>query len=590
MYLPQGTRIIPHATTVRILREQIKERLNDNTATANEITKNVGASLFTSEIGGEVTSQFNNVANASTHGYFRNNRTNDNRSARNNIFGREFETAPALNEGRKNDNVLQQSQRQNANSPTMATNVGFNKLRYSLQSGARNFQTNLGIGEQTTFNDSRAKTGDNYRVARNYSGTSYFEGGLSTVNEHGGEIITLPNGKNILPRFTFQNILKDSLGNIQGLNVPEYNRISEEDTKAVKRAKQAAQREQAFREQLKPATENLSKGNNFVKTRAISKNINETFFYAQNLSDRANNVWTKNSDLFKVATVFNPHAENIFNRNKGGVSIKSPQAIFQNYKPQTCTIYNPAGEVNKELPQIFNGITIKSPQEVLQNYKSKTRTIYNPVGEVNKKLSQIFNGITIKSPQEVLQNYKPKTRTIYNPTGEVNKELSQIFNGITISNPQEVFQKIIPKTHTIFNSAGDIKGGAKATLPQHFGGIVNIWEQIQKIPQTLASGGISSIMNVFNSAAGDNSLNQLEESSTFSAMQLGNLPLPQFDAPKIPATSTSNSTSSTTTNSTSSSVSLNFGDVNISNGMDFDNFTHKLLTLFNQSAANSAMA
>ena len=84
------------------------------------------------------------------------------------------------------------------------------------------------------------------QIAHNYDGTSFFNGGFSTVNEHGGEIIQLPTGAIFYPQATAQNILQreiktDRLGNIQNLAVPEYNRITNEDSLVVRRAKYQTQ-------------------------------------------------------------------------------------------------------------------------------------------------------------------------------------------------------------------------------------------------------------------------------------------------------------------------------------------------------------
>ena len=98
----------------------------------------------------------------------------------------------------------------------------------------------------------------------------------------------------------------------------------------------------------------------------------------------------------------------------------------------------------------------------------------------------------------------------------------------------------------------------------------------------------SNILNSVNSFGGNNQLNQLEENNAFNSERLGNLPVPELKLPKSEGSVTNNSTSNSTNNSKSSKVNFNFGDVNISNGMNFDEFAHKLMTLFTQGTSNSA--
>ena len=64
--------------------------------------------------------------------------------------------------------------------------------------------------------------------------------------------------------------------------------------------------------------------------------------------------------------------------------------------------------------------------------------------------------------------------------------------------------------------------------------------------------------------------------------QIGELPVPQF---QIPTQETS--TTNTTNNNNSSNANITFGDVNITNGMDFEEFMNRLRTLFDSAAANS---
>ena len=55
-------------------------------------------------------------------------------------------------------------------------------------------------------------------TGHNAIGTSYWSGGWTEVNEHGGEIIDLPQGSRVYPHATTMKMLKDSMGS--GATVP----------------------------------------------------------------------------------------------------------------------------------------------------------------------------------------------------------------------------------------------------------------------------------------------------------------------------------------------------------------------------------
>ena len=63
------------------------------------------------------------------------------------------------------------------------------------------------------------------------------------------------------------------------------------------------------------------------------------------------------------------------------------------------------------------------------------------------------------------------------------------------------------------------------------------------------------------------------------------LPVPSFNLPE--SNSSNSSTNNSTTNNSNSQATFNFGGVNISSGMDFDEFVHRLRSLFQHSADNS---
>lgn len=468
MYLPTGTQIIPHATTVRILREQIKEKLNDNRrGYANGLAQSGAYGQNVPSIAGTFEPRFAELEQGKTSsaaGF------NNNVLSINNRIDAENETPSALRGVSVNDNgtgFLQQQHRQNSALPA------FNDIQSDLP------------------------------IAHNYTGTSYFKGGLTTVNEHGGEIIALPDGRNILPQYTFQNVFKDSLGNLQGVNIPEYNRITADDSAAVRRAKQDAQYKQLL---AQSAVYNSSiKSNQFKRASNIqTTTANDTLNTVQNTVSSEVKKFDGSPFGFRDRTVFNPNAEPAqprINRNRG-------RGIFG----ILGDIFNPRPRQSR------GGVTI-------------TR-------------GGIFN--------RRIPNWNP---TISTPP--------------TFPTPPQ-------------NTASDI--GRRKNRGGIFGGLFDVYKRPTDWILNAAGG---NTLNTVNSFSGDNQLNQLEELNSFNEGQLGTLPTPEIKFPQATEPSSKNSTSNNTTNTNSSKVSFNFGDVNINNTADFDEFAHRLMTLFTQGTSNS---
>ena len=524
MYLPTGTQIIPHATTVRILREQIKEKLqngnsysfNQQSANAqNSLTSNVGYNQSTSSLG------ISNLQNSFTR--------NIENAGRFNLYSGDKiqnQTSQVLGGVTNGKTVFQQSQRQNSASTFTAFNLAKNSsIAESETQNIRN-KTIQSSGVYVPVQNATAT--DNFSIAHNYSGTSYFSGGLTTVNEHGGEIIALPDGKNILPQYTFQNVFKDSLGNLQGINIPEYNRITADDSTAVRRAKQDAQYKQLL---AQSAVYNSSiKSNQFNRASNV-----QSATANNNVISETNAPVNKISGLpfgFRDRTVFNPNADS---------SHPAP-----NRRP---TIFNSRSKQRSNDPLGFL-------LQLLRQSPVKNNT--------TTRIGNILSGgifgwnPTISTPPTF-------------PTSTSTGKIPKISTPPTFPSPP--------------NTTGEI--GRRKNRGGILGGIFDIFKQRPPLIMNAASTD-SNILNSVNSFGGNNQLNQLEENNAFNSERLGNLPVPELKLPKSEGSVTNNSTSNSTNNSKSSKVNFNFGDVNISNGMNFDEFAHKLMTLFTQGTSNSA--
>lgn len=57
-----------------------------------------------------------------------------------------------------------------------------------------------------------SRAADYLGIGHNAGGTSYWHGGLTEINEHGGEIIDLPSGARVYPHATTMSMLRESIG------------------------------------------------------------------------------------------------------------------------------------------------------------------------------------------------------------------------------------------------------------------------------------------------------------------------------------------------------------------------------------------
>ena len=281
MYLPRGTKIINHPTTVSILRKQIREKLKETGYADNSILQqSQWQTANTNVMANNVRSasaQSNSASDVKTNSIYE--EVGLPQDSLGNLIGINI---PEYNRITAEDSLMvrrakHEAQRnslsvaQNYTGTSFFTGSSYSEKASNVREDALGNIIGLEIPEynriteedsltvkrakqeaqRQSYFERRAKIQrENVKkvaeIPHNYSGTSYFGGGFSTVNEHGGEIISLSNGTTFYPQATTRNILQheirtDRLGNIRGLDVPEYNRISNEDSLVVRRAKYQAQ-------------------------------------------------------------------------------------------------------------------------------------------------------------------------------------------------------------------------------------------------------------------------------------------------------------------------------------------------------------
>lgn len=272
----------------------------------------------------------------------------------------------------------------------------------------------------------------------------------------------------------------DEFGNLNGLNIPEYNKITAEDSLIVKKAKQEAQRAQLLK---------------------VQKNATKT---------SKNAVSAQNSTILNRKSV----------QNVETAKIQSSKARSEKLR----RLY----EARKYLPQ---------PSKVQNStFSSANLQETRKFATQNDKLQRLYEA----------QKYLPQT--------EANRR-----NALPAPSNYNKNDKlaILKEAQKYLPRSGDWSASYQKFQPQ------------------LTTHG------VWNSSS--ESLSPLNLGDTFN-QQLPQLPsLPRIGDVQ---NSRSSETNNSTTNS-NSSVNFNFGGVNISNGLSFDEFSHKLMSLFTQGAANS---
>ncbi len=266
MYLPRGTRIIPHAATVGILRKQLREKFKEQSHEnflQQPEWQSAAAAAMAVELGRRQAGEHETLSVAEE-----NRRVRGERGLGERRIALDKNAAPAIMRYLRNkelfsgvdndEHTFKQSVREKTTAATRQAYAqkAIESVRGETERSARKsvslrYVTKENALAEKISTDSLGNllnpeynrvTGD---IAHNYGGTSNFEGGFSTVNEHGGEIIQLPNGKAIYPKATVEREIKtDRLGNIRGLDAPSYNRISGGDSLTVRNAKYQAQLKQ----------------------------------------------------------------------------------------------------------------------------------------------------------------------------------------------------------------------------------------------------------------------------------------------------------------------------------------------------------
>lgn len=258
-------------------------------------------------------------------------------------------------------------------------------------------------------------------IAHNYGGTSYFGGGLSTVNEHGGEIITFPTGDTIYPQATAQNILQrelqskpqiDSLGNIQNLNVPEYNRITSEDSLTVRRAKYQAQIQQFRNDQQSNRTYNAIAQNSGgtlenriatsqaltkIRRQAITKEATQNVAHNDLLSSTAQ---ITNQDISRTSEITQNRADNRKNFLQKGTEAVNDffYRLFHSRKSKGTEISNVNTSVLQQSPR--SDTAPATGQAVSQNEVQ----INSPVQRNSLANIRRFDGRSFSANDAAVQN------------------------------------------------------------------------------------------------------------------------------------------------------------------------------------------
>ncbi|MBQ7705887.1 MAG: phage tail tape measure protein [Selenomonadaceae bacterium] len=578
MYLPTGTKIIPHATTVRILREQIKEKLQNGNSYAFNQQSTIAQNSATSNVGYNKSAVADGMANVrATFGTYERHSGRFNADSGSSIQTEISKTSQV-------EKIDELGNLKGVNIPeynriTADDSIAVKRAKQQAQrrqnSATSTSTANNRTEKQIAVNDSA----QSLKIAHNYSGTSFFSGGLTTVNEHGGEIISLPNGKTIFPQFTTQNIFKrelprfDELGNLKGVNIPEYNRITADDSIAVKRAKQQVQRRQFLGEDKNGQFGNSTihsifsnVGGRFLQIGYTAGNQKRNEISSGNITGLAVLPLGKRQPISPV-----DYSGNVERYNSSGTFYSfSELGNLKNEKQQAP--FNSAAVYNQSRKSQLNHVSSFSNYNPFfywkngEQFASKNST--TDISNVADNSQKIISNSKIFAPQN---NRARNRQPSMNP-------LDILVNVFKRSSPNN---RSIKRAGNILSTIQNAKRNVPISLstPTTFPTFNNRQTRI---------AGIGDYVKNF----GDNQLSPFETLNNFSFNQLDELPVPQISPQKTAATSNNHSTSNTsntTNNSNSSNVSFNFGGVNISNGMDFDNFTHKLMTLFTQGASNSVL-
>ncbi len=447
-------------------------------------------------------------------------------------------------------------------------------------------------------------------IGSNATGTSNWRGGFTTVNEHGGEIINLPNNKTIYPFQTVTDIFNGGWSEAKGGSELMY---LPRGTQIIPHAPTVRILRQQLKEKLndrKNSTTVLSKIGN--TTRHAEKNSVQTAeFTRRPILNTANDNRSAGSRQFGGRfEINNERLSNVY-RSSNTVNLDEGRQYRDNVSKSSTTF---------ELREIFNrkGQSSNSTEQynflrAANSTNSAATEIYDELGNLKNIYIPEYNRITaddsltVKKAKQDAQRRQPSSydelgnlKNVYIP--EYNritaddsltvKKAKQLAQARSVSNDAGNFGKTfqagndIERLHRIFSTTG--RGFSQVELSaenkKRIGIKGGVFAGVSSLPlgerQPIFDGARTGFLERFDRAENFNTIGNLNN-------ELGNLDLPPISL-QTPNFSPSNtSTSNSTTNTNSSNVSFNFGGVNISNGMDFDSFTHKLTQLFTQGAANS---
>ena len=212
-------------------------------------------------------------------------------------------------------------------------------------------------GQEVSTAQAMAEIRGEKKPGQNALGTSFWRGGLTWVHEQGPEIIDLPTGTRVIPHskslmqeyrrgisdglsmapsaFLSPGIApgnvsnsdtagatpqRDELGNITGVNIPEYNKITPDDTEEVKAAKQKAQ-EKAYM-QTAPMWEQEMQGTTEIATRAQARAGNPQSNIKDGESSKPAHPINININIPKLADA-------LYVREKADINDITRQLVFQ---------------------------------------------------------------------------------------------------------------------------------------------------------------------------------------------------------------------------------------------------------------------
>ena len=484
-------------------------------------------------------------------------------------------------------------------------------------------------------------------IGSNAKGTSSWRGGFTTVNEHGGEIINLPSGQTIYPFQTVAEIAHNYNGTsfFDGGGWSEFKGGSElmflpRGTQIIPHAPTVRILRQQIKEKLKNGDtyalnqqSAMSKnslasnvGYNYWTGAARKQNIQSNFafntgntqrFVSYSGSSIQNQVKEKLNDRKTSTTLLTKNGNSTsndattFTEINGGKTLSDNRTYAANKnrsagssqfggrfnfnRERLSNVYRSSNTVNLDEGRLYRdnvqGFTIFSESGPLSN---RTGQSSHSTGQYNFLRAENSRNSAATETYDELGNLKniyiPEYNRITAEDSLTVKKAKQAAQARSVSNDTGNFREIIQgrndaeRLHRIFSATarGFSQVELSAENKKRIGIKGGVFAGVSSLPlgerQPIFTGAHTGLLERFDRAENFNTIGNLNN----------DLPVLDF-SPNLPAVSNSSSTTnnSNSSSNSSSNVSFNFGGVNISNGMDFDNFTHRLTQLFTQGAANS---